>query len=70
MIWISVDAMGGDEAPRNIVVDLGGVGAAAHTVGELRLVEVGQVDAVDAALQGLQPARDDPGRCLCAAFVT
>src|SRR5204863_2730190 len=46
MIWIAVDAMGGDEAPRNIVD--GALAAVRHF--DLGVLLVGQAQAIDAEL--------------------
>ena len=46
MIWIAVDAMGGDEAPRNIVE--GALAAARHF--DLGVLLVGQARAIESEL--------------------
>jgi glycerol-3-phosphate acyltransferase PlsX len=47
MIWIAVDAMGGDEAPRNVVD--GALAAVRHF--DLGVLLVGRADAVGAELE-------------------
>src|SRR6266853_2024752 len=51
MIWIAVDAMGGDEAPRNIVD--GALAAVRHF--DLGVLLVGQARAIDAELARAEP---------------
>src|SRR5215471_20704986 len=45
MIWIAVDAMGGDEAPRNVVE---GALAAVRHFADLGVLLVGRIDAIEA----------------------
>src|ERR1041384_4555294 len=53
MIWIAIDAMGGDDAPRNIVD--GAMAAVRHF--DLGVLLVGRAEAIDAELGRVDRAR-------------